>query len=387
MQHATRTLDLRPIEPAGELAPPAAWMSGPLRAAARVLEAENAEYTMPRNDYRGARMLHLNENLFEVPSRLGAAPRPIDPADLIRYPEGGDRALRRAIADQVCVPETAVFVNCGASALINQLFAVFANCGATALLPEPTWSYYHTVLQNLQIRRAAFPLRCLPDRFAYDRRAMIDAVRREAPDLVVITSPNNPTGNSIRYADVVEVARRAGRALVMVDEAYFGFTRPDPLTVGRVLTLAPNVVFVRTLSKAYGLAGLRVGFAIAGPLGQRLLSRLPVPFGIPAFAQEIAIDRLTDAAFLAGVRRAHAEALAALRDGLAAAEGFTVLDTDANFALVRTPPGRARAVRDHLEAHGYIVKVLSGGPCRDHLRITLATPAVMDEVARLITAV
>lgn len=344
--------------------------------------ARQPRYEMPRTD-DDVVPLHLNENLLGIAADLPAGLAPPSLADLARYPTEGDRPLQRAVAAAHGVDPEAVFVNTGASAILNQIFAAFANTGATALLPAPTWSYYHTVLASCAIRWHEVPLRQEARRFVYDRDAWLDAVRRRRPSLVAIISPNNPTGNRIGNAEIIDIAGASPDSLVMIDEAYHGLCAPDPVPLAAVLAAAPNVVFVRTFSKAYGLAGLRVGYAVAGRPGQALLGQLPVPFGIPAFAQQLAIARLADDAFLAAVRGACERSREALRRGLQAAPGFVVHDSDANFALVRTPTGRGRAVRDHLRRHGYLVKLLDG-ELTDHLRITMAAPPVMERVAELI---
>ncbi|MCB9706346.1 MAG: histidinol-phosphate aminotransferase family protein [Myxococcales bacterium] len=329
-------------------------------------------YAMPACEPDGVARLHLNENLL-------ADERP----ELARYPEGGDRRLLAALARRHGVPEEAVFVNLGASGIIHQLLGAFTNAGATALLPAPTWSFYHSVLAACRIRWREVELRVDDDAYAYDVGAWIAAIERDMPSLVALISPNNPTGNRIAGADVLALARTSPDTLIVVDEAYHGLADDDPLGAAELLAAADNVVLIRTFSKALGLAGIRVGYALSGRMGAALLRRTPVPFGLPAAAQEVALARLGDPERLAEIRERCRAGRDAFANELSGRTGFTVYRSDANFVLTRVPEGRGLALRDHLLGHGVQVKLM-GGRLRDHLRITVAEPALMRRIAGLL---
>jgi histidinol-phosphate aminotransferase len=355
---------------------------------ATILEGNCLEehgYVSPSSGSVGMFPLHLNENLFEVE---GALPPPsLGHRALSRYPAGGSRPLVQALAAHYGVPPAAVFINAGACAVLNSVFSLCTNAGASAILPSPTWSYYHDVLGGLGVHCVEIPQRREPGRYRYDAGAIAAQAARIGATLVVLTSPNNPTGNRVDYREVQAMARRCAGSLVVLDEAYFGFTDPDPVPVAALIEGCPNLVVVRSFSKALGLAGLRVGFALAGVGARRLLGRLPVPFGLAGIAQELAIARLSDASYLAAVRGACQAARAVLTARLAVLPGFEVFASDANFVLVRTPPGRAGPIRDHLAGHGFLVKLGDAEKMPDHLRITLAEAPVMERVARHIARI
>ncbi|MFO7562191.1 MAG: histidinol-phosphate transaminase [Enhygromyxa sp.] len=359
--------------------------SAPLQLARRVLTPQLARttagqrYQAPANQLGGRLHLHLNENLL-VSRPIPAALLRVELEDLARYPGGGARELELAIAERFELASERVYLGLGASALLNQIFAAFANCGAEALLPSPTWSYYHTVMRACGIDWRELPMRHRARGFDYDADELIAALVRRAPDLLLLTSPNNPTGTRLGYAELLRIAHAAPESLVVIDEAYYGFAEDDAISPATLLAEAPNVILLRTFSKAFGLAGLRVGFALAGSLGAALLERQPVPFGVPAFAQRIAAHRLRDHEFLAEVRTVAQAARAALERGLAEQPGFTVYDSAANFVLVKVSHTSTTAARDHLRAHGYEVKRLD----EDFLRVTLARPEIMRELARIL---
>jgi len=344
--------------------------------------SERGGYVMPTSGRSDLVPLHLNENLFDVEGSLPVLST--DRRILSRYPQGGSRPLVLALAEHYGLPPEAVFVNAGACAVLNAVFSLCANAGAVAVMPCPTWSYYHDVLGGLGVRCVDVPQRLEPGGYEYDVDAVADQAVRVGATMVVLTSPNNPTGNRVGYEQVRELAKRCQASLVILDEAYFGFADPDPMPIATLVADCPNVVVVRTFSKALGLAFLRVGFAFAGVGAQVLLRRLPVPFGLAGYAQELAIARLADRSYLEAVQGACSEARGALRDGLSDLPGFSVYASDANFVLVRTPPGCARAIRDLLVEHGFLVKLGDGVEMPDHVRITLADAHIIKRVAALI---
>jgi histidinol-phosphate aminotransferase len=343
---------------------------------------ESHTYKMPTNGRTDLVPLHLNENLFEVEGELPAVL--LDRQTLSRYPTGGSCSLVNALAEHEGVEPEAVFVNAGACAILNSIFSLCTNAGAVAVLPSPTWSYYDEILSGLDVRLVHVPQLLLPGGYRYDIGAIALQAARVGATMVVLTSPNNPTGNRVGYHQVRDLALQQPGSLVILDEAYFGFAPPDPMPVASLIADCPNVIVVRSFSKALGMAYLRVGYALAGEGAQVLLRRLPVPFGVSGYAQELAIARLGDRAYLAAVRRACQAARQVLATRLGDLPGFLVYDSDANFVLLRTPPGRASIVRDHLMERGYLVKLSDEAEMSDHLRITLADATVMERVATLI---
>jgi histidinol-phosphate aminotransferase len=337
---------------------------------------------MPTSGRSGLIPLHLNENLFEVEGALPSLPT--DRQTLSRYPVGGSRPLVQALAAHYGLEPAAIFVNAGACAVLNAVFSLCANAGAVAVMPSPTWSYYHEVLGGLGVRRVDVPQRLGSEGYEYDVDAITECAVRDGATLVVLTSPNNPTGNRVGYAEVRALAQRCSGSLIVLDEAYFGFASPDPIPVAELVDACPNVVVVRTFSKALGMAFLRVGFALAGEGARILLRRLPVPFGLAGYAQQLAIARLADGVYLTSMRQACQLARETLSAGLGDLPGFFVYPSAANFTLVRTPPGRARAIRDHLADHGFLVKLGDAAEMPDHLRITLADAPIMGRVASLV---
>jgi histidinol-phosphate aminotransferase len=220
------------------------------------------------------------------------------------------------------------------------------------------------------VRFAGVPL--LPD-FSLDTKAMLAAIERERPALVFLAYPNNPTGN-LFAATGIEAILRAAPGLVVVDEAYHAFAAASFLPR---LAEFPNLVVMRTVSKI-GMAGLRLGYAVAAPEWTTELNKVRPPYNLNALTQAVAPLLLAEDALLAEqatrIKAERSRLHAALRD----LPGVAAFPTQTNFVLARVPD--APRWFDQLRQQGILVKNLHGWhPSLEHcLRITVGTPAEND---------
>jgi histidinol-phosphate aminotransferase len=232
--------------------------------------------------------------------RLHANELPWRPADddtgagLNRYPEPQPRSLVERLAQLYAVAPACVLVGRGSDEAIDLLTRAFCRAGADAvLICPPTFGMYSVSarIQGAEVRQV--PL-LAADGFALDEQELLDRCSA-AVKLVFLCSPNNPTGNLHDEAAILRIARRlAGRALLVIDEAYIEFAgRPG---LGQRVADVPNLAVLRTLSKAYGLAGARCGSVIAHPEVIALLRKIIPPYAIPQLTLEAVLARLTPAA-------------------------------------------------------------------------------------------
>ncbi len=257
-----------------------------------------------------------------------------DPALLRRYPDDTHAELRRVLARRWRVPAEAIVIGNGTSALLHEVVR-FAR-PRTGLMPTPAFSEYAHALRASGTRPIGFPL--APDRgFGLDVDAFADAMLRRRPSLTIVNSPHNPSGafTNPRAVDrLIDVARRIGSLLVL-DEAFVDYESPRASRVGRAAT-GDQVVVLRSLTKIYGMAALRVGCAVAEPrLAACLRAALP-SWPVGTLAAGAALHAVRDKAFALRARRRNASARRGLERGLAAL-GCRVFPSRANFLLIRLP--------------------------------------------------
>lgn len=220
--------------------------------------------------------LSLNENPFPpLPSVRSALTASIDAAN--RYPEYLPQRLRSLIAGRIGVSGEQVVIGAGATGVVMQVLHAVTDPGDAIVLATPTFDGYPIFAQMARLRSITVPL----DRHGrHDLDAMADAAARAR--VVVLCRPHNPTGTVETAADVERFLQRVpSDTVVLLDEAYVEFLSPEHvLDTAGLVARYPNVVVLRTFSKAYGLAGLRIGYGFCAPGLARRLWTMQLPFGI-----------------------------------------------------------------------------------------------------------
>jgi histidinol-phosphate aminotransferase len=323
----------------------------------------------------GSIKLASNEN------PLGPSPRAVEAvrraaAGVHRYPDGSSYALRRALAERLGVaPEQLVF-GAGADEVLELLAKVLLGPGDEAVFAWPSFAMYPIVVNGMGATPVPIPL---TPAMVHDLGAMAKAVT-ERTRLVFLCNPNNPTGTSVGAAEFDRFAASLPPTVVLaVDEAYFDFaTRPDFPDSLVWVRRRPGTVVLRTFSKIFGLAGLRIGYGCADPELADYLQRARHPFNVNRLAEVAALAALSDDEHADRTRRLAAEGIAYLRGELREL-GIEVWPSDANFVLARTGPG----VHERLLREGLIVRPLHGFGLPEHVRITVGLP---EENERLVKA-
>jgi histidinol-phosphate aminotransferase len=323
---------------------------------------------------RGVVRLHANESSWR------AAWDPTDDG-LNRYPDPQPAALAQALAALYGIAPACVLPTRGSDDAIDLLVRAFCRAGRDAVLVCPPTFGMYTVAARLQGARVIeVPLK---------RDFSIDAgrVREQAKSgvkLVFLCSPNNPTGNTLAPVMVEDLCRElTGRCVIVVDEAYVEYARGEGFA--SCLQAHPNLVLLRTLSKAWGLAGARVGALLGAPELVAILRTLTPPYPLPSLAVEAALRRLQPMEVAAARRRT--AALVRRREALAAALRALpvvrrVWPSEGNFLLVRMAD--VQAAMTACEWAGVLVRDFSRQPgTAGCLRITVGTPA---ENRRLLAA-
>lgn len=329
-----------------------------------------------RPDERGAEILALddNTNLFGMPP---AAVRGFEGAAglLPRYPEEGAVTLRVALAAYAGVEAEAVVVGCGSDDLLAASFHALAEPGERLAYAAPTFSMVPPFARAARLEAAAVP-------FAAGGALDADALLATGATLTYVCAPNNPTGTMPEEEAVARLLAGA-RGIVIRDEAYAEFAAGG---LAAPAERRENLVVLRTLSKAFGLAGLRVGYAIAPPPIARKVRDVLGPYRVGTLAERAAVAALRGD--LPWVRARTAEACA-VRDRLAEALrelGFAPLPSAANFLLV--PVAGAAATAAALERHGVRVRAfpaLEG--IGDALRVTVAPWPLLERLLAALAAV
>jgi histidinol-phosphate aminotransferase len=299
---------------------------------------------------------------------------------LNRYPDRDALALRRALAGYLGHGLTAAhtWAANGSNEVIQQLLQAFGGPGRSALGFEPSYSMHPLISQVTSTRWLAAQR---TTDFGIDAADAVARIVSEQPDIVFVTSPNNPTGSVLPMA-TIEAICSAAPGMVVVDEAYAEFTRDPSLTALTLLPRFPRLVVVRTMSKAFAMAGARVGYLAADPAVVEALLLVRLPYHLSAMTQAVALAALDyTGELLSSVARIRVE-----RDKLVTwlrAAGLTAADSDANFVLFGTFADQ-HAIWLALADHGVLVRE-TGPP--HWLRVSVGTDAEMAAFRDAMTSV
>jgi histidinol-phosphate aminotransferase len=316
--------------------------------------------------------LNTNETPYAVPSEvLDDLAEAVRRLELHRYPDREATELREALALHTGHGFEGTWAANGSNEVLQQLLLAFAGPGRSALVVEPTYAMHSLLARATGTRLVT---RVQPRDQLLDAEAAAELVGEAAADLTFWCSPNNPTGEATG-PDVLAAICAAAPGLVVVDEAYgeFGSSHAAGL-----LTRFPNLVVTRTFSKAFRMAGLRLGYLLADPAVVDGVRLVRLPYHLSALTQAVGLRALRHK----GVLMAHVVATERERERVAAAldrlPGVRVLPSDANFLCFETPLDPRRLWRGLLE-RGVLVRDVSRYPTlQRHLRVTIGTQAEDD---------
>ena len=325
--------------------------------------------------------LDFNESPAEIPAEAkDAALAALRARRFALYPEFGSMRLRSALAASAGLsPEQFVPSN-GSGEAILAAISIFAGCGGTLLLAPPVFSLYVQMAAIAGARVAAVPL--VGDDFRLDEEAFLSKAAEGERTVPLLCSPNNPTGGTVSRDFIRRLC--AVTPVVLLDQAYVDFSEEEDDLLPLLGELG-NLVLFRTLSKAYSIAGLRVGYAAARPDVAEEIGKAILPFSVDLGAEEIALAALARA----GEVRARCRGIARERDRVAAALralGTRVAPSRANFVLFVPLHGDGARVFRDLRTRGVLVRdqtaVVPGA-----LRVTVGTPEENDLFLKMLEEV
>lgn len=320
--------------------------------------------------------------------KLASNENPAGPAEGVRaaleeartgvrlYPDANGFALKEALAEHLGTTPDRITLGNGSNDVLDLLARIFVTPGDEVVYSEYAFLVYALVTRATSGTAVVVPARD----WGHDLAAMADAVT-ERTKLVFIANPNNPTGTCVDARTLETFLERVpGDVVVVLDEAYCEYVERDDYPDGlNYLERFPNLVVTRTFSKIHGLAGLRVGYAVASPDITDLLNRVRQPFNVNHLAQKAALAALADQDHVTRCRAINTRGLSQF-SGLCESLGLPFIPSTANFLTVEFGD-RTTEVYEALLHKGIIVRPVGNYGMPGHLRITIGMPEDMDILA------
>ncbi len=323
--------------------------------------------------------LHLdrNENMygpapacFEALHAMGVNELSLYSRDFHR---GVKSVLSERLASELRVSESQVLLGEGSEDLLKQSVHCYLGPGDRILCPAQSWWYYQALASEVGGETVTYTLRHAEDTYAFDVDEMISLYQKVSPRIVLIASPNNPTGNSFPDSQLDEIIAAFRESIVILDEAYWGYGES---TDGRISAFAEkykNLILLRTFSKFYALAGARIGFAVVGKSLGGLTKFATRYLGYNRVSEQLALAALNSPVYYEAMKKNVCADRQMYREMFGQLKGFKSYRSDANFLLVRVHEGITDALQKFLTRRKIIVRFYPEGEFADSLRITIGT--------------
>lgn len=298
-----------------------------------------------------------------------------------RYPDPQQKSLKKIIANQRKVSKTNLLLGNGSDEVLDLIFRAFCEPGIDNIITmPPTYGMYKVLadINNIEEQQV-----WLEEDFQPDVEAIL-AIANSCSKLLFICSPNNPSGNLIEQKRIEELLGRF-RGLVIIDEAYIDFTNRESWV--RSIDKYPNLIVTQTLSKAYGLAGIRLGICYASEEIIDILNKIKPPYNVNELTQQRALQRVSNEDQILAEVSAIIEGRSLLEEALSTVNFVKkIFKSDANFILVRVDDANKRY--DQLIKRGIVVRNRSTQPlCKNTLRFTVGTKEENEKLIEVLTSI
>ena len=294
------------------------------------------------------------------------------------YDEGKKSILSVYLSELFGIDEKQVMLGYGGEDLLKQIvhYALTLPDGnKTMLVPKFSWWYYKSIADEVGGETIQYPLYEDEHTYRYDLTRLEEMVQELNAKMLLLASPNNPTGNSLTPDEIDQILNKAPESTyVVIDEAYASYLNKDTTYIARLIGKHPNLLIVRTMSKFYGLPGLRMGF---GFIGEKLLpfSRYGNKYlGYNRISEDVAIAALKSDAHYRAIADSMEQDRQMYRRELEQLPGFKVYDSQANFILVKYPIELKDRLQAAFKEQDYKVKFMNEPDINTHMRITLGRP-------------
>lgn len=306
------------------------------------------------------------------------------------YDEGKKSIFSVFLSELYDIDESQVLLGYGGEDILKQAvhyFLTLADGNKKILIPKFSWWYYKSIADEVDGCTIQYPLYEEGNTYKYDMARIKEMIKEEKPKMLLLASPNNPTGNGLTPDELEELLIAAGDTVVLVDEAYASFVTEDTSYIKRLINQYDNLIISRTLSKFYGLPGLRMGFGFISKALIRFIKYSNKYLGYNRLSEDVAIAALKSESHYREVARMMNESRKAYEEEIGCLPGFIVYESVANFILIKYPIALKKALEEAFAAQNYKVKFMNEPDINEHMRITLGLPQqnriVIDTIKRI----
>lgn len=326
--------------------------------------------------------LHVNENTFGPSPKCLEVLHNATMEDLYLYDLTREDELAVEISNQLELPTDNIFIHSGSSDVIKTIMTLVLNKGDTVLISAPAWNYYKSVVELHFAKAAYYDVVPGKDSYEFDVENLLAKAKETKPRIIIVTTPHNPTGAVIDRANLEKIIKDNPTSLIIVDEAYLGFS-DITYDVKYLLNSYNNVVFCRTFSKLYGLAGIRIGYGLCTPMAKQVFKLDLNPFRVSNIGRKVATAALKDKEYYTNLTKTISKVRQDFIDEINKLPGIKAFNSCANFIFIHFENTiDVQSLKDYLANNGYLVRLWTEAG-RLSMRITVGKKEEMDKVLEL----
>ncbi len=299
------------------------------------------------------------------------------------FARGVKSRLSERLAQDFELPEKQILLGYGGEDILKQAVHCYLRKDDTIMIPSLSWWYYKSIAAEMRGKQVEYPIFEDGDTYSYDVESLIDLYKKHLPKIILIASPNNPTGNRLKEDELEHILKSCPESVIVLDEAYSLFYNQDRKYISRLIKSYPNLLIIRTFSKYYALAGMRIGYAFMGEQLAHFEKFSARYLGYNRLSERIALAALDSDDYYQDMRLKMQEDTEQYFNVLNKLPGFKAYRSYANFILVKIPEEVKAPLKEFLEGKNLIIKFMNEEVLNTHLRISIGTPK---ENARLIKA-
>lgn len=332
--------------------------------------------------------LDKNENQYGPSEKCREVLQNITLSLFNSYSRGYPKVITNRLAKEFNVAPENILLGYGAEDILKQAFYFFMKEGDKILLPLQSWNYYTVIAKEINATRIYYNIIEHNNRFEYNISEILSLIEKERPKIVLICSPNNPTGNSMSYHQFKKVIEKSKEynSIVILDEAYWGFEN-DSNKMLKTLKIYDNILILRTFSKIYGLAGVRIGFGFIGNGLKNLALFNKRYLGFNRISEELTFAALDSKDYYKRIRKIicnEKKRYYKTIERLSINNDIKIFRSEGNFVLIKLNEKYYKALRKAFEREGIVVKFYDEEIFKNCIRISIGTVEQNDVVLSVI---
>ena len=277
-----------------------------------------------------------------------------------------------------------MYISNGSSEIINRIFELFLQKGDTVYLSNPGWPYYRSAADLIGANIHQYNLDIELYSFHYNVHKICEDIKKIHPKVIVITSPNAPTGTLISNQELEFLLDHYKDGIVLLDEAYYGFTLKYQFKEAELLSKYPNLIILRTFSKLYGLASLRIGYLLCDEQIKTILDKVSQPFGISILSQKVAKQALDDIEYYKKLTEDIVDIREDFFNKVNKIKGLKAFKSESNFIIINTSIWSSEDIVQYCKERGYLISNCKKFGLENYVRITIGKKEHMEHIVQIL---